>query len=155
LLLALSVAAQSPTDISLKARVTLAVARFAELPTTAAGGLLRLCVAHRQDAVMQAFRQLSGQRAGERNVEVVEAVGGECDVLFVHSSAGLELGNVPGSQRALLTIGDTPGFLAHGGMIELLIVNDALRFDVNITAARQRGVRFPAQVLKLARRVAD
>jgi hypothetical protein len=155
LLVALCVAAQSPTDVSLKARVTLAVARFTELPTTAPDSLLHLCVVHRQDDVGRAFRELNGQRAGAHIVEVVETAGGECDVLFVHSSAGLDLGIVPGSERALLTIGDTPGFLTRGGMIELLVVNDALRFDVNVTAARQRGVRFPAQVLKLARRVVE
>ena len=54
-----------------------------------------------------------------------------------------------------LTIGDVAGFLVAGGMIELVIENDAMRFDVNLEAVRQRRIRLPGQVLKLARRVQE
>ena len=54
-----------------------------------------------------------------------------------------------------LTVGDVPGFLAAGGMIELLIDNDSVRFDVNLVALRGQHIRLPAQVLKLARQVRE
>jgi hypothetical protein len=56
-------------------------------------------------------------------------------------------------RQPALTVGDVPGFLAAGGMIELLIDNDSVRFDVNQSALREKNIRLPSQVLKLARQV--
>jgi hypothetical protein len=48
-----------------------------------------------------------------------------------------------------------PGFLAAGGMVELVIDSDAVRFDVNLRALREQHIRLPAKVLSLARQVQE
>ena len=44
---------------------------------------------------------------------------------------------------------------SHGGMVELVNVNDALRFDVNLKALRGAHLGLSSQVLKLARQVRE
>lgn len=53
----------------------------------------------------------------------------------------------------VLTIGDTPGFAAGGGMIGLVAENRKISLEINVEAARQAGLRIDPQLLKLARLV--
>jgi hypothetical protein len=55
----------------------------------------------------------------------------------------------------VLTLGAVDGFLSQGGMVELVNVNDALRFDVSLKAVRSAQLALSSQVLKLARQVRD
>jgi hypothetical protein len=55
----------------------------------------------------------------------------------------------------VLTLGAVDGFLARGGMVELVVVDDALRFDVDLHALRDSGLVLSSHALKLARRVRD
>ncbi len=80
-----------------------------------------------------------------------------CDLLFVDSSASRAAAEpllAPG-ERPMLTLGATDGFLSQGGMVELVNVNDALRFDVNLRALRGAHLGLSGQVLKLARQVRE
>ena len=144
-----------PDDAAIKARVALAVARFAEIPRDQEPGPLHLCVAASGQAP-KALLDLARARVGAHSVEVHAGPPfTTCDVIYVHPSF-IEWRRLLVEQRApALTVGDVPGFLAAGGMIELLIENDSVRFDVNLSALRQRRIRLPAQVLKLARQVKE
>lgn len=53
----------------------------------------------------------------------------------------------------ILTIGDLPGFSREGGMVELLLQDGKVRFDINLGAARQSRLKFSSQLLKVARTV--
>jgi hypothetical protein len=144
-------------DSAIKARVALAVARFAEMPEDPERGArpLRLCVAVRGKPP-RALLDLAQEKVGTKEVEVqVGPPFTACDVLYVHSSFA-DWRRLLGEPRPpTLTVGDVPGFLAAGGMIELLIENDSVRFDVNLVALRRQHIRLPAQVLKLARQVRE
>jgi hypothetical protein len=142
-------------DAAIKARVALAVARFAEMPAEREPGPLRLCVAVHGKAP-GALLDLGHEKIGTREVEVrVGPPFAACDVLYMHSTF-VDWRRLLIEKRApALTVGDIPGFLAAGGMIELLIDNDSVRFDVNLAALREQRIRLPAQVLKLARQVRD
>jgi hypothetical protein len=146
--------AQAPADAAVKARLSMAVARFAELPDAPTGGSLRFCVVSRADVLLRAFAGLSGQKIGGRSVEIVtDPV--DCDVLFISEGVPEWRAVVRAAGGRALTIGDMAGFMGGGGMIELVLENDAMRFDVNLEAVRQRRIRLPGQVLKLARRVRE
>jgi hypothetical protein len=140
-------------DEAIKARVAMAVARFAELPAGREQGPLRLCVAVRGKPP-KALLDLAREKVGSHEVEVHAGPPfAACDVIYMHSTF-VDWRRLLAEQRpATLTVGDIPGFLAAGGMIELLIDNDSVRFDVNLPALRQKNIRLPAQVLKLARQV--
>ena len=65
----------------------------------------------------------------------------ECHVLFVCPSEGPFLRRILPSLRddGILTVGDVPTFLESGGMVNLLIVEKKVRFEINLAAARREG----------------
>ena len=162
-LTALSALAQAPADARVKAKLTITMARFAQWPATAFAtpdDALLVCVANRTDTLSDAFAELEGQTTAGRSVRVVSNPGKDikaCHVLFVHESAERvaaatlsALANTP-----VLTIGDGEGFAARGGMVELVNVNDTIRFDINLKALRAAQIGMSSQVLKLARQVRE
>ena len=58
-----------------------------------------------------------------------------------------EVANLP-----VLTIGDGEAF-SQRGIVGLVNVNDAIRFDINLSRMRAAQLNISSQVLKLARRV--
>lgn len=53
----------------------------------------------------------------------------------------------------VLTVSDTPGFLEHGGMVQFVVENDNVRFQVNLSAANRNGLVLSSQLLKVAAKV--
>lgn len=156
---ALPARAQAQPEAALKARLTLSLTRFAQWPEALAGADLHLCLAQRDLPTAQAFAELDGQLVNGRRVKVVKVppVAG-CHVLFVHASAE----RVPDLVRAagagtgaVLIVGDAEGLLAQGGMVELVAVDDAIRFDIHTGALRRARLSLSSQVLKLARQVRE
>jgi hypothetical protein len=147
--------AETGGGAQVKARVALAIARFAEIPGRAASMPLRLCLAVR-GAPPRPLLDLAGEKVGTHGVEVrVGPPSNACDVIYLDETFARWQQFIAVTAPPVLTVGDVPGFLAAGGMIELVIENDAVRFDVNLRALRDRNIRLPAQVLKLARQVKE
>lgn len=153
--------AQAPSnEAEAMARFTLTLARFVQWPGDhqPVGVPLRLCVLHNSPAVEAAFASRKGTTITGRPLEVLSgaaARGAACDVLFVDAS-GDRVGTqaLPGATPTL-TIGTADGFLSRGGMVELVNVNDSLRFDVNLKSLRAARLGLSAQALKLARHVQE
>lgn len=147
-------------DLAVKVRLTLSLARFTQWPVEpATGDPLRLCVLHQSPEVLEAFRAQQDQSLNGRRLVVSDAAGPEgaaCQVLFVHSSGRPVAAWFEQTLRqSTLTVSDADGFLASGGMVELVAVNDAIRFDVNLAALRAARLTLSSQVLRLARRVRE
>lgn len=160
-MLAAPVRAQAPVgEADAKVRFTLTLARFVQWPAGAERASLRLCVLHRSPALAAAFASRQGTAVIGRALEVLGDAAvktGSCDLLFVDASAGSAaadaLAAVAG--RPVLTLGTADGFASHGGMVELVNVDDALRFDVNLAPLRSAHLALSSQALKLARRVQE
>ena len=155
--------AQSPADARVKARLALTLARFTQWPAAAFAAPndpLVMCLMHRDSALAEAFAELSSQTVAGRTVRVVgaaeKAVAG-CHVLFVHGSVDRAAAGAIAAAAAmpLLTISDSEGFAARGGMVELIADNDSIRLDVNLKALRASQLGLSSQVLKLARQVRE
>lgn len=155
--------AQVPAEFTVKARMVLSLARFVQWPAADAadGGPLRLCVAARQPEVISAFAGVHGQSLAGRLVQVKTvsagvADGPACHVLFVHGSVERPVDVLAQAGRAAtLTVGDAEGFLNRGGMVELMLVNDAIRFDVSLRPMRAAQLVMSSQALRLARQVRE
>jgi len=124
-------------------------------------GAIRLCLIG-EDEVTGVLEMLAGRAVRERTLEVLRpddaAHLGSCDVLYLGGSEGArlaELAAVLGSARGVLTVSDIDGFVDAGGMIELVVDGRRVRFDVNLAAARQSGLRISSKLLRLARRVQE
>ena len=55
--------------------------------------------------------------------------------------------------HSVLTVGEVKGFLESGGIINFLMEEKKIRFEVNIVAARQAELKIRSKLLRLAKRV--
>lgn len=55
--------------------------------------------------------------------------------------------------KPILTVSDGHDFIGHGGVIGLKMLNDKIRFDINLGAAKRSGLKISSQLLKLAAEV--
>lgn len=78
-----------------------------------------------------------------------------CHILFVSRSEGKRYGSIFKSIQGanVLTVGETPDFLASGGAIDFLFTEDKLQFEVNMGAASDAHLRISSNMLALARHV--
>jgi len=53
----------------------------------------------------------------------------------------------------VLTVGDTAGFCADGGMIAFLLERDRIRFEIRFDATERAGLRVSSRVLALAKTI--
>jgi hypothetical protein len=150
------------SDAAAKAKFTLMLSRFVQWPGGAQGAAapLRLCVFHSSASVGLAFSRHGGEVVGGRVVSVVQnpsASDMSCNVIFVDASAARQGADAlrTAAGAAVLAVGAVDGFALRGGMVELVNVNDALRFDVNVAALRHAHLGLSSQVLKLARQLHD
>ena len=77
----------------------------------------------------------------------------ECKILFVGASERVHIDELVQIVKGLpiLTVGETPGFAEHGGVIRFVLEDNRVRFEVNVDAARQGGLTISSRLLTLAR----
>lgn len=77
----------------------------------------------------------------------------DCNILFVSSSEKEHLSDVINTVKWLpiLTIGETAGFASRGGIINLTLEGNKVRFEVNVEAAKQANLNISSRLLALAR----
>lgn len=76
-----------------------------------------------------------------------------CDILFIGSSEAAHLEEVIHALKGIpvLTIGETPGFAKRGCIINLIVEENKVRFEVNLDAAKQADLNISSRLLALAR----
>ena len=77
----------------------------------------------------------------------------ECNILFISSVEKEHLPDIINTVKSLpiLTIGETTGFASRGGIINLTLEGNRVRFEVNIEAAKQANLNISSRLLALAR----
>jgi hypothetical protein len=73
-----------------------------------------------------------------------------CHILFVSASEIQHLPQILSEAPNALTVGDFNSFARRGGMIEMRMVGNRVRFDINLGAARRAGIRISSKLLGLA-----
>jgi len=79
----------------------------------------------------------------------------ECHVLFICPSEGAHLRRIldPIRTHSILTVADMPGFLEAGGIINFVIEDKKIRFEINAAASERAALQIRAKLLRLATRV--
>jgi hypothetical protein len=79
----------------------------------------------------------------------------QCQLLFLGFVEPERLSDWLGalSDQAVLTVSDDSGFIAMGGMIQFVIVDGKIRFDINQSAANRLSIKMSSKLLGLARNV--
>jgi hypothetical protein len=114
-----------------------------------------------QDPFGGALDSLRGKTVRGRRVvirrydEPEEAV--SANILFISASERGVLQHVLKvvRGRSILTIGDSRGFADTGVMINMVVLQKRVGFEVNLLAARRAGLLVSSQLLKLAREVIE
>jgi hypothetical protein len=77
----------------------------------------------------------------------------DCQILYVSSSEMPHLNDAIQMLRGVpvLTIGETPGFARNGGIINLILEDNKVRFEVNVAAAKEADLNISSRLLALAR----
>jgi len=97
---------------------------------------------------------LHGKKTATKRIDSARDARG-CRIVFV---GGSEARRLPGILEALkgmsiLTVSDMEDFAERGGMIQLVMDDDRVRFEVNLTAATSAGLEMSSELLKVARGV--
>lgn len=77
----------------------------------------------------------------------------DCNIVFVSPSETVHLEEILRLLKGLpiLTIGETPNFARRGGVINFILVDDKVRFEVNVEAAKQADINISSRLLALAK----
>lgn len=77
----------------------------------------------------------------------------DCNILFVSSSEQMHLDELFKMIKGLpiLTIGEMPGFAQRGGMINFVLEDNKVHFEINVDAAKQSDITISSRLLALAR----
>jgi hypothetical protein len=78
----------------------------------------------------------------------------KCHLLFICSSEDKSISEILNSVKdhSVLTIGEVQGFLEAGGIINFVMEEKKVRFEISITAAKSAKLKIRSQLLKLAKR---
>lgn len=151
------------TDQQVKVAFVYNFAKFVEWPGevfSSSQAPIVLCLPPRATASL-AFTAIEGRRAQGRELRLKRDVRPDelrgCHILFVPSTDERPVETPPKSATGLpvLTVGESVGFAASGGMIGFVVRDERVRFEINPDAAQRAGLRISAQLMRLAIVVGD
>jgi hypothetical protein len=75
-----------------------------------------------------------------------------CHILFIGRADRKRIPAVLAAitQWGVLTVGETPEFVADGGVVNFKLENGRVRFEINVDAARREKLRISSKLLSLA-----
>ncbi len=150
------------SEYEVKAAYLYNFGRFIEWPQNGAPAQARdfaICVLG-QDPFGQALdATVSGEQIDGKNVVPVRIAkadeAGGCRVVFISPSEGRQLKEILAilAKSSILTVSDMPKFVDSGGMVEFVISDQRVRFEINLAAARGVGLTLSSELLKVAANV--
>lgn len=155
-----SAAATELAEYQIKAEFIERFTRFVEWPAAAAqpsstpfvvGVIGRDPFGAYLDAIARE-RTIKGRPVRIQRLKRIEDLG-TCQIVFISASEAARVDKIVAKARTLqvLTIGDSPGYLSAGVMINLYTAENKVRFEINEQELSRSGFQASAQLLKLAR----
>jgi hypothetical protein len=100
-----------------------------------------------------AGRSVAGRAVEVRRVGAADAIPPAQLVYLASGDAGRVREQVRGAPRHALVVTDLDGALDLGSVINFVLVEDRVRFDIALDAAERRGLRLSSRLLSVARSV--
>jgi hypothetical protein len=148
-----------PTEYEVKATYLYNFSRFVEWPATAVwakGASFEICVLG-QDPFGAALNAiLANETIAGKSVVARTIVGPEdvanCRVVFISSSEDRRLKQILATlgDASVLTVSDLPEFTRRGGMVQFVLEDNRVRFEVNLATAQHAGLTLSSELLKVA-----
>jgi hypothetical protein len=117
-----------------------------------------------EDPFGEGISAINGKPLHSRTIRITYAQSVEhmdsikkCDLLFICRSEEKHLPKLLESIKnsPILTVADMQGAAQLGVMINLIRVNDSVRFEINLNSAKQAGIKISSQLLKIATSVLE
>jgi hypothetical protein len=155
---------QEASEYQVKAAFLYNFAKFVEWPPDPSRALndpMTICIVGQDpfgtvlDEAVQG-KTVSGHRLAIRRSKPGQSWRG-CQIAFISSSEGKDLPSVLESltRSGVLTVGETERFAQLGGMINFVIEQDRVHFEVNVEAAERAGLKISSKLLSLAKIVRE
>jgi hypothetical protein len=134
-------------------------AKFVEWPAQTfktADDPIVICVIGRNPFGKALETAASRSRAQGRKITVAEIAevrpGCMCQILFVATIERKPLRSLLEriGESGILTVGESEGFTANGGVVNFKLVDSQVRFEINPDAARRENLRISSKLLTLA-----
>ena len=154
--------AQSAGEYQVKAAFLFNFAKFVEWPPDAfphPDAPLQICVFGQDPFGVEFERSMVEKIVQSHKVKVAHpddmSQARACQILFVSSSEKQRMRDIlQGLQGAsVLTVADTPNFIQAGGIINFVLDEDQVRFEINLKAAELAHLKLSARLLTVAKRV--
>ncbi len=160
--LAARIRASAPTEYQVKAAYLYNFGLFVQWPSPRAAqsdAAFTICVLGVDPFGKALDKVLAGQTIGSESAvarrisDPQDALG--CRILFISASEETNVKQLLSSlgKSSVLTVSDMSKFVERGGMIQFVLVNNRVRFEVNLAAAGRSGLTLSSQLVKLAVRV--
>lgn len=149
-----------PTQYDVEAVYLFNFGKFVSWPQKNTPGFV-ICVLGENPFGSALDRTISGESIAGKNVEdrqlAHEAEVGGCSILYISRSEEQHLPRILNATRnaPVLTVSDIPNFTQRGGMIQFVVDNGKVRFQVNRTPAERSGLALSSELLKVAVRVTN
>lgn len=148
-----------PTEYQIKAAFIYNFARFVDWPTQAfadASSPFIIGVLGKNNFGSSLAQTIHGKSVHGHPLEfklvpsLAQAT--NCQVLFISTSEKSRVSKIISTlgRASILTVGESDDFIARGGMIDLKIVDDKVRFEINNSAAKGAGLAISSKLLTLA-----
>lgn len=157
----LALAQRQAPEPELKAAILANMLLFVDWPAQGAQAPNRLTVCYLDAGpVAAALLQLDGKVLKGKPLHVVRvdaATISGCHALYVSPLDAASLPLVAPNLRAsgVLLVGDSPGYLQRGVMLNLEIDGGRVAFDIDLRSIRHAGLSVSSKVLRLARQVVE
>jgi hypothetical protein len=134
-------------------------AQFLDWPEgalSAGGPSLNLCIFDDEPRRHELQSTIEGKTIGARvfHVRLISQPQElqSCNILFLSHDEARRQSAILRSLRGtpVLTVGETSDFLTDGGMIRFHLVDDKIRFDINLEAAESSHLKISSRLLLLA-----
>ncbi len=158
-LLRASAAGPPPEEYRAKGAYLLNFVKFVEWPDQAfkgPGDPIAICILGTSPFGAGLVAAAQTVVVGKRSVAVLQIPdllqARQCQIVFLSVSERRLVRAVIGAVQGgnVLTVGETDGFVASGGVIELSVDENRIRIEINNSGAKKAGLRISAKLLSLA-----
>ena len=159
---ALHFSASKPSEYEVKAAYLYNFGRFVQWPQdvpSSQAGDFAICVLGQDPFGRALDSTIDGEKIEGKNVVARRLSSDEdarsCRVLFISTSEGKRIKDVLAAvdKQGVLTVSDLPEFTSQGGMVQFVLRQSHVRFEINLGAARQAGLNLSSELLKVADKV--
>lgn len=96
------------------------------------------------------------KKSGKTDKSAIESLR-KCHLIFICSSEEKNITDIINlvDKHSVLTVGENPNMLKSGGMINFVVEENKVRFEINLTAAKNSKLKIRSQLLRLAKNVIE